>query len=129
MWFATHQKRNNYLFDTQSIGKECNMEMCYDGALVMPNNYVAISEEEMTYIDGGLTNGQKAIVVAACAVGAVAICAAVTAGEIWVAAKILGWSMSVIVEEIGAAAFVGLLTANLGIGGTAAWAITYFFIS
>ncbi len=46
-------KGKNYLFDTQSIGKECNMEMCYDGALVMPNNYAVVSEEEMTYVDGG----------------------------------------------------------------------------
>lgn len=29
------------------------MEMCYDGALVMPNNYTVVDEEEMTYVDGG----------------------------------------------------------------------------
>lgn len=29
------------------------MEMCYDGALVMPKNYAVVSEEEMTYVDGG----------------------------------------------------------------------------
>ena len=29
------------------------MEMCYDGALVMPNNYAIVDEEEMTYVDGG----------------------------------------------------------------------------
>jgi len=39
------------------------MEMCYDGALVMPKNYVAVTEEEMTYVDGGtLTNLKKNIV-------------------------------------------------------------------
>lgn len=54
MWSATHQKGKNYLFDIQSIGKECNMEMCYDGALVMPNNYAVVDEEEMTYVDGGV---------------------------------------------------------------------------
>ena len=31
------------------------MEMCYDGALVMPKNYAVVSEEEMTYVDGGAT--------------------------------------------------------------------------
>lgn len=31
------------------------MEMCYDGALVMPNNYAVVSEEEMTYVEGGGT--------------------------------------------------------------------------
>ena len=29
------------------------MEMCYDGALVMPSNFVVVDEEEMTYVDGG----------------------------------------------------------------------------
>lgn len=29
------------------------MEMCYDGTLVMPKNYAVVSEEEMTYVDGG----------------------------------------------------------------------------
>jgi len=29
------------------------MEMCYDGALVMPKNYVTVTEDEMTYVDGG----------------------------------------------------------------------------
>ena len=31
------------------------MEMTYDGVLVMPNNYVVVNEEEMTYVDGGGT--------------------------------------------------------------------------
>ncbi len=29
------------------------MEMCYDGALVMPKNYAVVNEEEMTYVEGG----------------------------------------------------------------------------
>ena len=37
------------------------MEMCYDGALVMPSNFVAVSEEEMTYIDGGMTKTDMVI--------------------------------------------------------------------
>ena len=31
------------------------MEMCYDGALVMPSNYAVMSEDEMMYVDGGGT--------------------------------------------------------------------------
>lgn len=31
------------------------MEMCYDGALVMPINYAVMDEEEMTYVEGGGT--------------------------------------------------------------------------
>lgn len=30
------------------------MEMCYDGALVMPSNYAVMEEEEMTYVEGGV---------------------------------------------------------------------------
>jgi hypothetical protein len=29
------------------------MEMCYDGALILPRNYVLMDEEEMTYVEGG----------------------------------------------------------------------------
>ena len=29
------------------------MEICYDGALVMPRNYSLVSEKEMTYVEGG----------------------------------------------------------------------------
>ncbi len=29
------------------------MEMCYDGALVMPSSYAIMDEEEMTYVEGG----------------------------------------------------------------------------
>ncbi len=29
------------------------MEMCYEGALVMPSSYAVMSEEEMTYVEGG----------------------------------------------------------------------------
>ncbi len=29
------------------------MEMCYDGALVMPSSYAVMDTEEMTYVEGG----------------------------------------------------------------------------
>lgn len=29
------------------------MEMCYDGALVMPSSYVEMNTDEMTYVEGG----------------------------------------------------------------------------
>lgn len=35
------------------------MEMCYDGALVMPSGYVVMSEDEMTYVDGGMSGRTK----------------------------------------------------------------------
>ena len=38
------------------IRKEITMEICYDGALVMPKNYAVVDEEEMTYVEGGWSN-------------------------------------------------------------------------
>ena len=29
------------------------MELCYDGALVLPSSYAVMDEEEMTYLEGG----------------------------------------------------------------------------
>ena len=29
------------------------MDMCYDGALVLPSSYVVMDEEEMSYVEGG----------------------------------------------------------------------------
>lgn len=36
------------------------MEMCYDGALVMPSSYAVMNEDEMTYVEGGATYRGKA---------------------------------------------------------------------
>lgn len=32
-----------------------NMTMTYDGTMVMPKNYAVVTEDEMTYVDGGGT--------------------------------------------------------------------------
>lgn len=37
----------------RDIGKEKKMELCYDGALVMPKNFVAVNDNEMEYVTGG----------------------------------------------------------------------------
>lgn len=34
------------------------MEMCYDGALVMPSSYAVMDEEEMMYVEGGFSWSQ-----------------------------------------------------------------------
>ena len=31
------------------------MEMCYNGALVMPSNYAVVTDNEMEYVEGGLS--------------------------------------------------------------------------
>ncbi len=33
------------------------MDMCYDGALVMPSSYAVMDEEEMMYLEGGSKDG------------------------------------------------------------------------
>ena len=35
------------------------MEMCYDGALVMPSGYAVMDEEEMTYVEGGASISRR----------------------------------------------------------------------
>ena len=37
------------------------MDMCYDGTLVMPSSYAVMDEEEMTYIEGGLSGVKKRV--------------------------------------------------------------------
>ena len=44
------------------------MEMCYDGALVMPSSYAVMDEEEMSYVEGGgiyINNSQLRDILAA----------------------------------------------------------------
>jgi len=40
------------------------MDMCYDGALVMPSSYAVMDEEEMTYVEGGALVTTEAIMLA-----------------------------------------------------------------
>ena len=39
------------------------MEMCYDGTLVMPSDYAVMSEEERTYVEGGVSTQRKCYVI------------------------------------------------------------------
>lgn len=76
------------------------MEMCYDGALVMPSSYAVMDEEEMTYLDGGIyfTNRQVQSGVyafmSACVVNPMIVSRALTkfANVVSkVAARVLSW--------------------------------------
>ena len=52
------------------------MEMCYDGALVMPSSYAVMNEEEMSYVEGGFSVSKSVfsyIVNAAVMAGCVAL--------------------------------------------------------
>lgn len=46
------------------------MEMCYDGALVMPSSYAVMDEDEMMYLEGGVTVTTVCAVITAAIAGA-----------------------------------------------------------
>ncbi|MBQ7145768.1 MAG: hypothetical protein IJR95_03265 [Lachnospiraceae bacterium] len=46
------------------------MEMCYDGILVMPQNFSVVTVDEMEYIDGGLYLGYYDLVAIVATIGA-----------------------------------------------------------
>ena len=41
-----------------------NMTMTYDGTMVMPKNYAVVTEDEMTYVDGGMSAWTKSAIIA-----------------------------------------------------------------
>lgn len=47
------EKTNRERLQKEKMKEGTRMEMCYDGALVMPSSYAVMSEEEMTYVEGG----------------------------------------------------------------------------
>ena len=51
------------------------MEMCYDGALVMPRNYVLMDEEDMCYTEGGAALSWENVIKVG--LGIMAVCGAV----------------------------------------------------
>ena len=61
------------------------MEMCYDGALVMPSSYAVMDENEMMYLEGGVKVSTW--------IASAAIDIAVTAVLGGCAASALGWLM------------------------------------
>ena len=52
MYFIEILSKNKYIRQAQAM-----MEMCYDGALVMPSNYAVISEDEMMYVVNAYEKG------------------------------------------------------------------------
>lgn len=45
------------------------MEMCYDGALVMPSSYAVMDSDEMTYVEGGKFSWSSARTIVYTAIG------------------------------------------------------------
>lgn len=95
------------------------MEMCYEGTLAMPSNYVVMDSEEMSYAEGGavLTYTDSRNILAAIAINPTTIVAigvsivvakrivsrvaAVMGGVVgWAAAVILGVAVSFVAAQL-----------------------------
>lgn len=103
------------------------MEMCYNGALVMPSNYAVVSNDEMEYVDGGFYisyNSIKNVILTCCLnpIGATLIGIGLykLAGLITVKAAILGAKFGAFGGIVGSV-IAGAVSAL--IGGSAAWTI------
>ena len=104
------------------------MDMCYDGALVLPSSYAVMDEEEMSYVEGGALSKVDKALIGICAASAITLTVALVYGQLALAAKILRWSVKKVARKAGAAAVVGCITATLGISGTAVWAVVNFIL-
>ena len=87
------------------------MEMCYDGALVMPSSYAVMNENEMMYLEGGAIkirvnattcNRIAALACAGAGVCAVvgAICSIVSGGLSWAAGLTLAGGLLTIASGL-----------------------------
>lgn len=106
------------------------MEMCYDGALVMPSSYAMMTEDEMTYVEGGaetegyqLNGWAKALVVGVVAVASVAVLTAIATGTIAIAiagfATVMKYGiMGTLISYIGAKAAVTTVLTCMGASAT-----------
>ncbi|NCC86298.1 MAG: hypothetical protein EOM05_00310 [Clostridia bacterium] len=94
------------------------MEMCYEGTLAMPSNYVVMDSEEMSYVEGGISKGQKAAIIAAAIGAGVALTAALVAGQIWVAGLICKYTFAAAVTKLGITGVAGIIGVSLGVSTT-----------
>ncbi len=100
-------------------GGHRKMEMCYDGALVMPSNYAVMSEDEMMYVDGGVKASVKLWGVQIKFTGrdaeGLALALAAGSGATWLAAEL---GAPTVVGGIGIGAIAAMLTtAAAAVGG------------
>ena len=98
------------------------MEMCYDGALVMPSRYAMMDEEEMMYLDGGAIKIAATFSASQC--NKMAAIACIVGGVITFIAGIAAVVSAVKTFLTAGATFVawaiwsGIATAAAGITGT-----------
>ena len=102
-----------------SLKEANNMEMCYDGALVMPSNCVVMNSEEMEYVDGGWGMKEAKAAVLAALAGAIGFITkkAVSATMVKV---VIGLCGSAIIATVDAAIITAFI--NPALAGTCALA-------
>lgn len=101
------------------------MEMCYDGSLAMPCNYVVMDNDEMAYVDGGfyvsngtLKNITKAVFLTACVNPVGATLAALGVAKVY---GLLVAGGAVLTAKLGSLGGVlGVAVGLLGVGVIAA---------
>lgn len=96
------------------------MDMCYDGVLVMPSDYAVMDEEEMTYVEGGISAWTKAAIIAGIVVVAAAVTVALVHGQFWLGAKIMGLTIKQFVTACGAKTVATVIAGTLGVTVAAA---------
>lgn len=95
------------------------MKLCYDGALVMPNNYAVMNEEEMAYVEGGnasLPMKRTYLRKSTCTA---------TASGLYYSKQVTGMSIQEIAEEIYAHAVLFYNAANTNVTAVNAAVVVY----
>ncbi|MFP7299921.1 hypothetical protein [Neobacillus niacini] len=96
--------------------------------LVMPGSYVEMREDEMMYLDGGISTKDKAAIIAIAIAGGVALTVAIAYGQIALGARIMGWTMKQFVRKLGAAGVATVVAGSLGVSYTATLAVVKFLV-
>lgn len=94
------------------------MEMCYDGALVLPSSYAVMSNDEMTYVEGGVRVATWILSTAIDVAVTLMFGGAATSAMGWLLGKGMSKVMKALVK--GTSQWCNLLRNVLG-NGTANW--------
>ena len=95
--------------------------------LRLPSSYVDIEREEMEYIEGGMSWYWKVAIGAGVLALGAGLIVAFAYGQLYLAARIMGWTFSRYVQTLGAAAVADVVSKSLvGTGATIGTVLTVF---
>ena len=94
--------------------------------LELPQNFVELDQDEMMYLDGGLTTGQRVALAAGIIIGGAALGVALTLGQLWVVAKIFKVGLGQAKSRIPVAGMATWLAGNTVLGINQAWTVARF---